>query len=144
MGSWIKGPYGLTESAQVSATITDKDIIMDQNTNTRALFIDSDATTARVLEIQSDQTSGECLYVIDLANKAVGGTNSVCRLRNNHASSSVETLRLEHAGTGPDIYMVPRASAGIAAGKEGDMYFNATTHKLMIRGAAGWETVNSA
>lgn len=139
----IKGSLGLDAAAAVQSTIKNKDVIMDTDVNERSLFLDSDATSARVMEIQSDQTSGETFYIICLSQKLAAGTNCVVRLRHNSATSSSEILRLEHAGTGPDIQIVGRATGSIAAAAEGAIAYDTTLHKLKIRGAAGWETITS-
>jgi len=73
----------------------------------------------------------------------------------NYAASPQRAINIDHAGNGhpiyitnagtsADIHLSPRASAGMAAGTEGDLYYDSTTHKLMIRTAAGYETITSS
>ncbi len=160
MGANIKGPYSLQECSKVGATITTTDA-------TGAAALTVAAAAAGVSITQTDTNS----YVFEaVSTGAITGTvNALSRFDSRNASTtkpvvqidndsaaiglivdltlgtnSNSAIKITHSGTGADLFLTPRASAGMAAGAEGGIYFNATTHKLMIRGAAGWETVNSA
>jgi len=146
MGANIKGDLGLNASQKVQNTIT-------ETTDRKGMVITSSATTSTNYALTVETTGGtgtpRTLYIHqNRGNKAVElwkedtGNSNVMDITN--AGGTGTAINIAHSGTGGDIHLTPRAAAGMAAGAEGDIYFNATTHKLMIRGAAGWETVNSA
>jgi len=150
MGCWIKGPYSLDASQKVSYLITNAAatpaISIDQNADTGSgntsagIYVENTGNADCAMSLFSARgAANRGLLTIGTTNAAFDQT-----LINLAQGGSGKGIKIACVGNGADIFLTPRASAGMAAGSEGDIYFNVTTHKLMIRGAAGWETVNSA
>jgi len=132
MGSWIKGPYSLQECWSVGKTITAdgaSGLAITQTSAHTALSITQNGTV-RALNVYT----------------GVGATATLEAMQINIGSAAFTpaALKITNAGTGPDIALVGRPTAGIAAAAEGSIAYDTTLHKLRVRGAAGWETITSA
>jgi hypothetical protein len=132
MGAWIKGAYALQECWSVGNSIT---------ADGKAAMGLTQTSAHTALTITNNSTV-KSLYVYSGTGNT--GTTEHVHFQQAGAANTNPNVKITTAGTGADIRLTGRASAGMGAGTEGDIYFNATTHKLMIRGAAGWETVTSA
>jgi hypothetical protein len=171
MGADIKFTLGLNAAQKISNTITNTAaqyaLDVDQNaTDTAAMRISQSSLTSLGLQIIRD---GNAEYLNALSSQAdANGTfyffrnlaaantaGPLVKFNNDNAGDDMPTVQVNqdapayaikvvNTSSEGDIFLTPRASAGIGASAEGAIYFNVTTHKLMIRGAAGWETVNSA
>jgi len=171
MGADIKFTLGLNAAQKISNTITNTAaqyaLDVDQNaTDNAAMRISQSSLTSLGLQIIRDgnaeylnalnsqaDTNGTFYFFRNLA--AANTAGPLVKINNDNATDDqicfhvkqdapAVAFKIENTSTEADIHLSPRASAGMGAGTEGDLYYNSTTHKLMIRTAAGYETINSA
>lgn len=99
------------------------------------------------LSVQDDTSASIPLVQIGAVRAGADNTGDLV-VSTAAAGVSTEKLRVTGAGDvkviAGRLYPVAKAAASAPTYAEGALYFNLTSHKLMVGGAAGWETVNSA
>ena len=168
MGCNIKGPYALADVVAVGGTVsaagknvgigvaasaTDKLTVKSEGDNSAINVLLNATQTADGVIINGNGaiTSGRALLVY--GNAFTGGSPIVAQQNNAAGTGAVITastgghgagLSITTTGDGCDIQLAGKASAGVAAGTAGGIYYNTTTGKLMVREAAGWKTVTTS
>jgi len=162
MGAFIKGPYGLGESRNVSGTITVPAI------GAAAINIDNSLNTAEAIKITSSMDNTVAQSPLNIITTNAAFDRSIIRVTNagtqagiqidqtgnstigagrfntSGGANTTDAISISTGGTGADIKIAGRATAAYADSGEGAIVYDTTLHKLRVRGAAGWETITSA
>lgn len=118
MGANIKGPYGLTQTAQVSSTLTHTGAVSgtamtisaDTITTGKAFRIDADAlTTGNAVYIQSESSDNTARNLVHIANEDVGADNTTAV--NIKQDSDGVALQITKIGAGDALKITSTTSA---------------------------------
>ena len=77
-------------------------LAVDQDSDARSIHIDSEATTAQVLDVDAVNTSGN---VVDFDNGGNHASGALVQLTQDHASSAADALNIRHDGTGGTLVL---------------------------------------
>lgn len=87
-------------------------LFIDQNGNGKSIFIDSEATSFNVVDINAVNTSSN---VVDINNNAASSTSKVLNVTQDHASATGAALAVKQDGTGYGLDLDYNGATGTSA-----------------------------